>query len=309
MKQILSLALVFRLGTLSLFACINESYERPPAGKPVPLAGFYLPRGTDFARFRHVYEEDLARFYAIWTSRGNIDAYSDYGVRLIYLGRYAEARQVFREIEQRKPGRYATAACLGTAYELLGQNDSALYWIQKAVAINPDSHEASEWLHVNILRAKIGGEALVRSRFLTGSDFGTETVPRTILSEKALRRLGRAINFQLNERVSFIKPEDRIVATLLSDLGSICVLQGDTLLARDLYQMAFRYGNRSPLLQKRLAWLQGVPGDAAARLPLQAPPVMAGAATFDRPFWQYLLLGMSGTGIGLLGFFILRKNG
>jgi len=57
-------------------------------------------------------------------------------------------------IERWHPGLYATAANLGTAYELLGNVDSAYYWIEEDMRRNPQGHEGSEWMHLCILSAK-----------------------------------------------------------------------------------------------------------------------------------------------------------
>ena len=46
-------------------------------------------------------------------------------------------------------------ANLGTAYELSGELDSALKYISKGLKINPTSHYGSEWIHVELLKAKI----------------------------------------------------------------------------------------------------------------------------------------------------------
>ncbi len=54
------------------------------------------------------------------------------------------------------PNDYSIIANLGTAYELTGNDEKALELIRKAVAINPNSHYNSEWIHVRILEEKVG---------------------------------------------------------------------------------------------------------------------------------------------------------
>jgi tetratricopeptide (TPR) repeat protein len=137
----------------------------------------------------------LMEMDALWKSKRDLDAYSDYGVLLAYLGRYDEAKAVYEEIEKITPGRYSTAANLGTVYELLGQNDLALKWIKKAVEIDPTSHEGSEWIHVKILEAKIKGDKALTSEFLLGINFGNDTIPESQMDSTELVKLREALFF------------------------------------------------------------------------------------------------------------------
>ncbi len=94
---------------------------------------------------------------------------------------------------------------LGTVYELLGENENALLWIKKAVAIDPASHGNSEWIHVRILEAKIGGDHLVATSFLLNTSFGDGEIPDTDLSDAELESLRNALYYQLDERISFVE--------------------------------------------------------------------------------------------------------
>ncbi len=64
---------------------------------------------------------------------------NDYAVALVYLGRYDEAISLLQRLEKETPGHYATAANLGTAYELSGNNELALKWIKEGIRRNPRS--------------------------------------------------------------------------------------------------------------------------------------------------------------------------
>ncbi len=63
---------------------------------------------------------------------------SDRGAALIYLGRYEEALVQYRKLQRAGFDPYTVCANMGTAFELMGRNDSALHYIRKAVDINPD---------------------------------------------------------------------------------------------------------------------------------------------------------------------------
>ena len=290
MKTVLLFLLLWAGAFCNAFSCVNESRQllngKPVTGIPDNL----LPEGHDFAGRRTEYEQDLLRLDSLWKMKKDIDAYSDYGVRLIYLGRNEEAKRLYIDIEKRNPGRYATAANLGTTYELLGNNDSALYWIKKAVAINPKSHDESEWLHVKILEAKIGGDQYINSEFLLNTSFGNKLVPESRMDKKALYKLSRVLYYQLNERVSFVKPKDKIVGLLLFELGNICAIQQDVELALRIYDKAREYGYTSPVMQQRCDKILSMrePYSPRERLREREHPGFY-LQVSEHPTWHYVL--------------------
>lgn len=134
------------------------------------------------------------------------DETTDYAVALLRLGRIAEAIAVLEALEAATPGRYATAANLGTAYELAGRVAEALTWITRGLALNPAAHQGTEWLHAAILRAKLRAqenpEWFARHGVLHGE---RPRAPAEVL---------RAIDHQLSERLVFVRPEDAVVCDL-----------------------------------------------------------------------------------------------
>ena len=201
---------------------------------------------------------------SLYEATNDIEYLSDKGFLMIFRNQYQEAVNLYHTIERQAPGRYATASNIGTAYELLGQNDKALYWIRKAVEIDPTSHLNSEWIHIKILEAKIKGEAYINTRFLLNTDFGEASFPATKMSKQELIELFRALYYQLNERVSFVKPTDPIVAQLLFDLGNIELLLGDKPDARAIYKLAQSYGFTNPLIEERIEAANGRAKKAAS---------------------------------------------
>ncbi len=131
---------------------------------------------------------------------------TDYAVALIFVGRVAEAIKVLVALEAQRPGVYTTAANLGTAYELSGNLEAAVKWIGEGIARNPQSHDGTEWLHVAILRAKLKLRAdqawLAQHSVL---DVAEAREPAEIV---------RAIEYQLNERLQFVRPSDAVVCDL-----------------------------------------------------------------------------------------------
>lgn len=233
------------------FACLNGESKMLKDGTVLfeDIEG-NVPYGHVF--FKEDFEKRVKQLDILYKETKDLDFLSDKGLLLILLGRYNEAVKIYLDIEKLEPNRYSTASNIGTAYELLGQNEQALKWIRKSVEIDPDSHHNSEWIHVKILEAKIKGQEFYTTRFLLNTDFGLERKPVSELSRHELRKLSAALYYQLNERVSFVKPKEKIVAQLLFDLGNLAFLLGDYNDALADYNEAKKYGFGGELLELRM---------------------------------------------------------
>ncbi|MFP8891976.1 MULTISPECIES: tetratricopeptide repeat protein [Chryseobacterium] len=251
MKKYLFSLLFGTLFSISAFACLN--------GEKMVLANqeiLYVdldgevPYGHQIGGKEEL-EEFLVKLKKGYDKTKDVDYLSDEGYILILLGRYQEAIDLYRRIETLQPGRYSTASNIGTAYELIGNNKEALKWIETAVKIEPHSHLKSEWIHLNILKAKISGKS-ISSTDLIGKDFGNGKAPKSTLSKDDLQLLKMQIFYQLNERMTFVKPKDPIVAQLLFDLGNIALLMNQKYDAEKSYLQAKKYGLENPVLKERM---------------------------------------------------------
>lgn len=254
---------------LIMFPCLN--YKIHVVKKDGSVEGSdalaYLPKGLELVKNKAFYEQLLKEQKLDYNSFSDISKVNDYGVTLVYLGRYEEAKKVFKSIEKRNPGYYSTAANLGTIYELLGKNDSAYYWIKKGYNINPASHDSSEWIHVNILKFKTNKiDTVLNGKKLIRTDFGVDSMPKTTLSAVKLNRLKRHIYYQLDERISFISPKDKIMAQLLFDLGNAVALTDDITSALAIYRLAYGYGFDSDLFRRRIKMFENIQQKGLAKL-------------------------------------------
>ncbi len=212
--------------------------------------GFEIPLGHSFFGDSKKYSKVKNQLDSLYKKTNDISYLSDIGVLLIIEKKYQEAIELYINIEKQFPNRYSTASNLGTIYELIGNDESALFWIEKSVKINPKSHYNSEWIHINILKAKIDN-SLVNSKFLIGKDFGNELHPTSKLSKEELRKLRMALFYQLNERITFIKDKDKIIALLLFELGNIdFMLRNNSVI--DIYNLSKKYGFENDIIDKRL---------------------------------------------------------
>lgn len=227
MKKSFLVLIFIALFSIQAFGCLNgETLELADGMLLYEDYDGFVPYGHRFGNTEDLYES-LRSIDKGYKETRNINYLSDKGLILIILGKYREAIDLYKKIEKLEPGRYSTASNLGTAYELSGDNTKALHWIRRAVQINHDSHYGSEWIHINILKAKLKGNQYITSTFLIGQDFGNHKIPFSKLSGKELFLLKKQLYYQLNERISFVEPKDKIVAVLLFDLANISYLMGE----------------------------------------------------------------------------------
>lgn len=250
------LVIIFVLFSINLFACLNGETKVLSNGTTVyeDFEGI-IPRGHEF--FVSEFPKLIKELDSLYKKTKKIEYLSDKGYILILQGRYQEAIKLYLDIEKMYPNRYSTASNLGTAYELSGDNVNALKWIKKGVAINFESHEGSEWLHIKILEAKID-QSKINAEFFIGTNFGKFDMPVSDLSRTQTEKLIVSLYYQLNERVSFIKSEDAIVALLLFELGNLAMLQSNYFDANEIFKIAKDYGLESTLLEKRISFTNGI---------------------------------------------------
>lgn len=210
-------------------------------------------------------------------------ATNDLAVARILFGRVDEAIVLLKDLEQRHPGKAATAANLGTAFELTGNDQAALEWIREGMRRDPKEHQGTEWVHVRILEAKLALKADVNwldTHSVMGLSFGDGPMPVEPAAPVdhlgqvlALSRAGHAIAYQLLERTLLVKPKDRVVADLYMTSGDIfflsslkeAVANDQRLRARralEAYEGALRYGDpRMDLIKSRMAELERLTPD------------------------------------------------
>ena len=184
-----------------------------------------------------------------WNGERDIPKRNGYGWALTYLGDYTNALEVLNGIEQEQPGLYPTAANLGTAYELAGNNQEALKWITTALIRNPDAHEGTEWLHREILKAKIrlakDSKALLKEPVLSlPPAFGRKTDSLLVLGTERYNAsdVEKAIRYQLKERLQFVTPPDPVVAQLVRNYSEIEAATGTLQTAKSYLDFAVSFG-------------------------------------------------------------------
>ncbi len=219
---------------------------------------------------------------AAYTQNYSLESANDYAVALVFSGKYSKAIDILKGLEARYPGQFRTAANLGTALELAGDNEKALHWIKEGIKRNPEDHGGTEWLHVKILEAKLAiaqNKDWLRTHRVLGVDFGDGYLPNdssVVIKDhlgnvRTQAEAKRAIEYQLRERLKFVAPPDAVVADLFfavgdlpqSELPSRSIYDSP---ARDYYQTALEYGvTPHDIVKKRLLWIEaGIWGQTIA---------------------------------------------
>lgn len=172
---------------------------------------------------------------------------NDHAATLLHKGDLKPAIEILEAIEKEKAGEYVIAVNLGTAYELAGDNEKALHWIKEGLRRNPQSHWGTEWLHVRILEAKIAlskDPAWLKTHSVLGLDFGKDLKPSMPTSWPDGRNAGEvvhALEYQLSERLGFVKAPDPLTGSLIADLAHLNVLTRAVGYGPPLYALAIQY--------------------------------------------------------------------
>ncbi len=174
----------------------------------------------------------------------------------MHLDQSAAAIEIFRGIERDHPGMY-------TPPRILEQPTSSTEtWRKRSggsvgIRRNPNAHEGTEWLHVRILLAKIALRSdpnWLRRHSVSGAEFGrffwiaSPRIARTETGrELTLSDLQHALEYQLRERMQFVRPlaappaDTAVVADLLYDLGNALALTTSVQHAMAVYEESNRY--------------------------------------------------------------------
>lgn len=186
---------------------------------------------------------------------------SDYAWKLAKDGKYKTAQTILASLVLKYPNEYNINANLGTTYELLGKNDLALFYIAKSIKIDPNSHHGSEWLHLNILKEKLG---LIQPYMLYGL-FNTNKDMRaldTLYKRKAddtkwgdyhRDTLMKHIAYQLHERMFFIGSNDYTMSYMIYIFMQGMIHRKEYEYISDAASLVNRYNNEPYLMHKVFA--------------------------------------------------------
>lgn len=210
---------------------------------------------------------------------------SDEAARMIIRGNAAGALKKLQQIEADHPGLYQAAANMGTAYELVGDDENALKWIKTGIERNPQSHMNAEWLHVKILEAKIAlkeDPAWLENNTITGLNPEHSSFD-TLQGTKSGRGIMESMRSQATVRALFIKPTDVILARLLSEAAAFA-MANDPASTPGLVALATEYGLPQAAADKLLGEFEGQKATVARKAGVVSPWMIDG--------WPWVVGGM-----------------
>lgn len=225
-------------------ACFNEFYAHDSRGNSHHIAPRNIVFHTNFDQA--AIQQNLKKLEAKIYLQPSMELLSDYALNLVKSGKTREAKFLFEALLQEYPNEYALHANVGTCYELLGENEKALFHIRRGIAINPQSHQGSEWIHVKILETKIA--AAKNTNYLL-----QQTVLRLSKKEENNPETLKHLEIQLKERFPFCPEKDPIMSDLTEDLADCYAVQFSFEYAKALYQIAKEYfGGTQPSLDQKI---------------------------------------------------------
>ncbi len=240
--------LVFILCILQSTACGNYYYTLDREGTFHEADDILVPFNKNFKLEMNVQKMKLLS--AKLKKEKSYMLLSDYALCLLKLGKVNEAVALLAELELHYPDEYKIASNLGTAYELSGQNDSALKYINRGLFLYSNDHEGSEWIHIKILETKIA---------LSKNPDYLKTHTALSLTDAQLHDslVRKQFTLQMRERFPFTPAPNELMAAIMSELGDCCANTSSIEYAKAIYQIANEYyGAHSLLLDEKIMEMQ-----------------------------------------------------
>lgn len=245
MKKIFLFLFIFSAEFITCHACLNYYYTLDNEGHFHQQDGIFWHFDKNFNQ-----QKIVAKLSLLEKKLNKEHAYtllSDYAVGLMKLGKTKEAQEILAVLYKHYPNEYKLASNLGTAYELIGEVDSALKYIKRGLELNPNDHEGSEWIHVKILEAK---QKLKKNpNYLQDN-----TVLQLTDKQMKDKAVSEQIEIQVRERFPFSQSgNDAIMASLMIDLGDAYAHSQSIEYAKAFYDIAKEYyGDKSDKVITRI---------------------------------------------------------
>lgn len=190
--------------------------------------------------------------------------YTDISVYMIYNGNYQKAIDYLHLNVIEKDSNYSFCSNIGVAHELVGNLDSALYYTEKALTLNPKSHRASEWIHVKILEAEIAiakNKDWLKSHTIFGFPLSKDSIPTDFPTDFDTKNFAITSGFQLVERSFFVREEnqDPVFSQLILLHADAVAREFDTKKSIPIYQLAADHDTTlKEIVDMRIAYLNAL---------------------------------------------------
>ncbi len=261
----LLLAVLITTGT---HACINMSQRVP--GVMIEDVEFYNIGDVE------VDKDSVMAFIRTKEERcaGHADREcNDLVIAYLFTRQFTTALQRSTRLVAMYPKDYSIVITHAAALELNGMIREAIPFMEQAIALNSKSHKGSEWIHLNILRQRINGEAAVSPWALIGMDLRPDSLP-TKPDSVDLREMVKQLHYQVNDRLFFEPENDPLFGALVFAYADLLYLNGYHNQAKREYERALSYGfrhRRPPPVQVQLEAAPPAPAEVKVSA---LPPAM-----------------------------------
>jgi tetratricopeptide (TPR) repeat protein len=216
---------------LTSFACLNENHVTKSGRQTMDLFSLkdiVLYKLFDETAIKNLLAEKPSNEEEILSTQNSI------AVNLIKLRRLDEAEKILDVLYRNHPEDYSVTVNLGTLYELQGKNKKALEYIKKAIALNSNSHNGSEWFHIKVLEFKL--KNIPTNQISSQNILGISS-----LKNKDANEIGYNINYQLRESIPFTPTPNIMMAKILQEYGDFLADSISIKGAYVIYEIAMDY--------------------------------------------------------------------
>lgn len=250
---------------------------------------------------------------------------NDLVIALMYSRAYQRAYDLSLQLFELYPEEYNVVITYAVACELTGRLEEALSNLERAIRLNPRSHEGSEWIHLNILKAHAAGRYSPTPTELIGIDLSSDSLTLPAFRPR-LDSLLAQVHYQVRDRLYFAnKDGDKTFGAMLYAYADLLYLTGYDWVAIGYYEMALDFGYEPPTVNRRYQ-IAKAHNDrvsqlreravllAEAKTKAEDDPEMSGLY-YDllrensrlRNAW-YWAVGIGGAVVVLIGFWMWRRS-
>ena len=196
---------------------------------------------------------------------------NDLVIARLFMRQFAAALDLSTKLVARHPKDYGIVITHAAALELNGKIREAIPFMEQAIALNPKSHKGSEWIHLNLLKQRLNGEAAISPWALIGYDLRPDSLP-TKPDSVVLRALVKQVHYQVNDRIFFTPKNDPLFGALVFAYADLLYLNGYRNQAKREYERAASYGFTYKHSTPVLELVEAPPAAPVAEVKAALPP-------------------------------------
>lgn len=219
-----------------VMGCLN-GYDAVPGVFVEEAAVYHIGEVIIDRKLLHTYLKNSATTCATQAN----ERCNDRVIALLYAQQFDEALALSTTLAARYPQEYNVRITHAVALELKGNFSEALLHMDAALAMNPEAHKGSEWIHRNILLQRIAGHAHVAPKDLIGVDLwaGEQLhLPEGVDGAALLAQ----VHYQVSDRMHFTPEHDPLFGALVWAYAELLHANKYRKIAKEHHALALRYG-------------------------------------------------------------------